>query len=143
MHIKTFVLLAYVFAYCINAYSLGSSCSSKYILNNTRLIYDTYADYKTAFNEVASCASLRSAYDTGCCYLKVQFKNKIAGERYTHRGCIEITGSQWENVKGLVSTIKSNISSSPIKTNTLKRTSTRANSPILDRIPNRKRKLSS
>ena len=112
MHIKTFVLLAYVFAYCINAYSLGSSCSSKYILNNTRLIYDTYADYKTAFNEVASCASLRSAYDTGCCYLKVQFKNKIAGERYTHRGCIEITGSQWENVKGLVSTIKSNISSS-------------------------------
>ena len=112
MHIKTFVLLAYVFAYCINAYSLGSSCSSKFILNNTRLIYDTYADYKTAFNEVASCASLRSAYDTGCCYLKVQFKNKIAGERYTHRGCIEITGSQWENVKGLVSTIKSNISSS-------------------------------
>ena len=112
MHIKTFVLLAYVFAYCINAYSLGSSCSSKYILNNTRLIYDTYADYKTAFNEAASCASLRSAYDTGCCYLKVQFKNKVAGERYTHRGCIEITGSQWENVKGLVSTIKSNISSS-------------------------------
>ena len=112
MNIKTFFLLAYVFAYVFSEYILGNSCTSKYIINGTKLIYDPYSDFNNAFNGPSSCASLRSTYNTACCYLKIKFKNKMANEKYTHTGCIEVTSSEWENVDNVVNRIKSNITSS-------------------------------
>ena len=69
------------------------SCSEKAILDsNRRLIHDTRSDVKRVYNGPASCATLK--LDNGgylCCYLKIKFKNEIYDEKFTHRGCYEIT----------------------------------------------------
>ena len=111
MHYKTVIFFTYVFANILSAtsYQLGSQCSSKYILNGDNLMYDSYADYRTTYHDVSSCASLRSTYNTACCYIKVKFKNSISKDKYTHRGCIEITSSEWEDSKNVVSAFENNI----------------------------------
>ena len=92
-------------------YQLGRYCNSKRILDdNSKLIYDGYADHKSAFNGISSCASLRSAYDTACCYIKVKFKNTQADKKYTHRGCIEVSGNDWNNIKDVINNFEGNIS---------------------------------
>ena len=115
MQIKTFILLTYVFAYVLSTslypYQLGNNCSTKYILNGNTLKYDAYSDYEAAYHKIASCASLRSTYNTACCYLRVKFKNNVAGERYTHKGCIEITGNEWQNIKSVINSLEGNITS--------------------------------
>ena len=59
---------------------------SKYSLK-----YDD-ADYDIAYNDVASCATLRTEKDDGiCCYIKIKFENNLYDETYTQRGCHEIT----------------------------------------------------
>ena len=95
-------------------YTLGSYCTTKKILDGSRLIYDGYADHKEAYNGIASCASLRSKFDTACCYIKVKFKNAQAGKKYTHRGCIEVYGQEWNNIKDVISNFEGNISHSNI-----------------------------
>lgn len=116
MHYKTVIFFTYVFANILSAtsYQLGSQCSSKYILSDSRLMYDSYADYKTAYHDVSSCASLRSNYNTACCYLKVKFKNSISEEKYTHKGCIEVNSSEWEDIKNVVRAFENNITSSDV-----------------------------
>ena len=123
MHYKTVIFFTYVFANILSAtsYQLGSQCSSKYILSGNRLMYDSYADYKTAYHDVSSCASLRSNYNTACCYLKVKFKNSISEEKYTHKGCIEVTSSQWEDIKNVVRAFENNITSSDVNVTLSKR----------------------
>ena len=123
MHYKTVIFFTYVFANILSAssYQLGSKCSSKYILNGDYLMYDSYADYRTAYHDVSSCASLISQYNTACCYVKVKFKNSISKEKYTHRGCIEISSSQWTNIKGVVSDFENNITSSDVNVTLSKR----------------------
>ena len=92
-------------------YQLGRQCNTKRILDdNRRLIYDAYSDHKSAFNGISSCASLRSAQDTACCYIKVKFKNSEASKKYTHRGCIEVSGSEWNSIKDLINTLEGSIS---------------------------------
>ena len=69
------------------------SCSDKFILDSNRVITgNTYSDVTKAYNGPASCATLK--LDNGgylCCYLKIKFKNEIYDEKFTHRGCYEIT----------------------------------------------------
>ena len=90
-------------------YILGSNCTTKRILNGNRLIYDVYSDHKEAYNGIASCASLRSKFDTACCYIKVKFKNGAAGKKYTHRGCVEIYGQEWNSIKDVIKNFEGNI----------------------------------
>ncbi len=84
-------------------------------------MFDSYADYRTAYHDVSSCASLRSQYNTACCYVKVKFKNSISKEKYTHRGCIEISSSQWADIKGVVNDFENNITSSDVNVTLSKR----------------------
>ena len=93
----------------VSAYQLGGQCSDKYILENGKLKYDIYEDHKEAFNGIASCVSLRSTIDTACCYLKVKFKNEAADKKYTHRGCVELYGEEWNNIKSVINAFESNI----------------------------------
>ena len=71
------------------------SCSDKAILDsNRRLIHDTGSDVKRVYNGPASCATLK--LDNGgyrCCYIKIKFKNEDLDEKFTHKGCYEITDS--------------------------------------------------
>ena len=91
-------------------YQLGRDCSTKAILDgNSQLIYNGYADHKSAFNGISSCASLRSSSNTACCYKKVKFKNAQAGNKYTQRGCIEVKGEEWNNIKDLINNLEANI----------------------------------
>ena len=91
-------------------YSVGAYCSTKYILNGNTLMYDGYYDHKEAYNGIASCASLRSDENTACCYIKVKFKNQQAGKKYTHRGCVQITGWQWQKIEDVIKDYEGSIS---------------------------------
>ena len=52
-----------------------------------------YTDKNIAFNDVASCASLKpkAGDDYVCCYLKIKFKNELLDEKFTHKGCCAIS----------------------------------------------------
>ena len=82
----------------IYAYDLGRDCSTKALLNGKVLSYSTYANTKRAYNGVASCESLKTA-QYSCCYMKIKFKNTVADEKFTHRGCIEITSEEYSEIK--------------------------------------------
>ena len=91
-------------------YTLGNVCNTKRILDgNSRLIYDGYADHKSAFNGIGSCISLHSNDNTACCYIKVKYKNKEADKKFTHRGCIEITADEWQDIKNVIKGLEGNI----------------------------------
>ena len=87
-----------IYAY---AYELGKDCSTKALLNENALSlsYSTYANIKLAYNGVASCESLNTDYNHECCYMKIKFKNTVADEKFTHRGCIEITSEEYSKIK--------------------------------------------
>ena len=102
-------IVSFLILYVSPAYQLGGLCSDKYILENGKLKYDIYGDHKEAFNGIASCVSLRSTIDTACCYIKVKFKNEAADKKYTHRGCIELYGEEWNGIKNVISAFESNI----------------------------------
>ena len=85
-----------IYAY---AYDLGRDCSTKALLNGYELSYSTYANTKRAYNGVASCESLKTAEYSECCYMKIKFKNTVADEKFTHRGCIEITSEEYSKIK--------------------------------------------
>ena len=105
-----FSLVVIALIVTVKSYTIGSYCNSKRILfDNSSLIYDGYADHKEAYNGIASCASLRSTYDTACCYIKVKYKNAQAGKRYTHRGCIEVYGAEWNDIKTVINNFEGNI----------------------------------
>ena len=70
-------------------------CEDKAIIreNSFELIHSLYADKTEAYNEVASCISLKPRkHDTHvCCYLKIKFENELADERFTHKGCYPVS----------------------------------------------------
>ena len=82
----------------VNLYNVGNECQSKAIFNGNTLL-EPYADVKKAFNGAASCVSLRSDDESLCCYIKAKFKNRIADQKFTHKGCIELTGEDLADVK--------------------------------------------
>ena len=102
-------IVSFLILYVSPAYQLGGQCSDKYILENGKLKYDVYGDHKEAFNGIASCVSLRSTIDTACCYIKVKFKNEAADKKYTHRGCVELYGEEWNGIKEVINAFESNI----------------------------------
>ena len=102
-------IVSFLILYVSPAYQLGGQCSDKYILENGKLKYDVYGDHKEAFNGIASCVSLRSTIDTACCYIKVKFKNEAADKKYTHRGCVELYGEEWNGIKDVINAFESNI----------------------------------
>ena len=111
-------IVSFLILYVSPAYQLGGQCSDKYILENGKLKYDVYGDHKEAFNGIASCVSLRSTIDTACCYIKVKFKNEAADKKYTHRGCVELYGEEWNGIKDVINNFENNItaaSGEPIK----------------------------
>ena len=81
-------------------YDLGRDCSTKTLFNDARQLYNsTYANTKRAYNGIASCDSLKTAEFSACCYMKIKFKNTVADEKFTHRGCIEISGENYSQIK--------------------------------------------
>ena len=70
------------------------SCSDKFILDSNRVITgNTYSDVTKAYNGRASCATLKLDGGYMCCYIKIKFKNEDLDEKFTHKGCYEITDS--------------------------------------------------
>jgi hypothetical protein len=69
------------------------SCDDKAILKkNFELRYSADNDYTGAYNKVSSCATLSTTNTgTACCYIKLKFKNEIYDEKFTHKGCIEVS----------------------------------------------------
>jgi len=69
------------------------SCSDKAIIDkNFALTKSLDADYTGAYNKVSSCATLSTTNtDTACCYIKLKFKNELYDEKFTHKGCIEVS----------------------------------------------------
>ena len=95
-----------IYAY---AYELGKNCSTKALLNGNALSNSTYANIKRAYNGVASCESLNTlntADKYACCYMKIKFKNTVADEKFTHRGCIEISGENYSQIKTYINNLE-------------------------------------
>ena len=110
MQMKTLIVIACALTYVLSA--LGGSCSDKEILNGNVLKYSSYEDSQVAYNHASSCSSLRSDFNHACCYLKVKFKNSVADKKYTHRGCIQVSLTEWQNIDDLIDSLENNITSS-------------------------------
>ena len=69
------------------------SCEDKEILQkNFKLRYSADQDYTKVYNKASSCATLSTtSTSTACCYIKLKFKNEIYDEKFTHKGCIEVS----------------------------------------------------
>ena len=68
------------------------SCNDKAILDNFVLTKSLDADHTEAYNKVSSCATLSTTNTgTACCYIKLKFKNELYDEKFTHKGCIEVS----------------------------------------------------
>ena len=48
------------------------------------------SDWTRAYNDVSSCATLKTDDDNLCCYMKIKFENEELDETFTQKGCIEI-----------------------------------------------------
>ena len=107
MHTKKIFQIVFVLMLASNTYK-AYKCADKQIIDNDGgIIKSTYADYKFAYHGVPSCAALTS--DAGCCYIKVKFKNEVADEKYTHRGCIQVTLDDWANIDETIQRLETNI----------------------------------
>ena len=109
MQMKTLIVIAFALTSVLS--KLGGSCSDKEILNRNALKYSSYEDSKVAYNHASSCTSLKSDDNHACCYLKVKFKNSISDKKYTHRGCIQVSLSDWQNIDDLIDRLENNITS--------------------------------
>ena len=65
------------------------NCSDKSLLTGDALIKDA-TDWTRAYNDVASCATLKTDNNILCCYMKIKFDNDFYDETYTQKGCIEV-----------------------------------------------------
>jgi hypothetical protein len=109
MHTKIIFQIFFVLMLSSNTYEEMGCEVKQVIYNNYVLRESSYADYKFAYHGVPSCASLTSDDDTGCCYIKVKFKNEIADEKYTHRGCIQLTFEEWSKIDETIQKLETNI----------------------------------
>ena len=70
------------------------NCTKKSLFQDygsyTLKFYDS--DYDIAYNDVASCTTLKTEKEDGfCCYLKLKIDNSLYDETFTQRGCYEVT----------------------------------------------------
>ena len=91
------------------SYELGGYCSDKKIVENEGIDgyslvveeisdYFLQTDYRKAFYNSASCATLTTDDDTSlCCYMKVRYKLDKAKSHYTSRGCVEVSQNSLAN----------------------------------------------
>ena len=98
------------------------TCKDKSILNSTYHLTATDGDVEKAYNEVASCATLKTENDeAGCCYLKVKIKNTAYDETYTLKGCHEVSIQQYIDedldFDDIVDSLEGNITSANSKSN--------------------------
>ena len=98
------------------------TCKDKSILNSTYHLEAIDGDVEKAYNEVASCATLKTENDeAGCCYLKVKIKNTVYDETYTLKGCHEVSIEQYINedldFDDIVDSLEGNITSANSKSN--------------------------
>ena len=108
MHTKIIFQIFFVLKLVSNTYK-AYKCADKQIMDNYVLRESSYADYKYAYHGVSSCAALKSGEDTSCCYIKVKFKNEVADEKYTHRGCIQLTFEEWSKIDETIQRYETNI----------------------------------
>ena len=91
MQMNSFVVLI-VLAIAPFCTALGS-CSEKTLFSSGYKLSDTTTDRTLAYNEAASCATLKpdsTSQGMMCCYIKVKFKNTNLDEKFTQKGCMEI-----------------------------------------------------
>ena len=82
------ILLAIPFCY-----TESMACDAKAILDdkNTLVIGRNENDWTRAYNDAASCATLRANDgESMCCYIKLKFNNENLDEKFTHKGCYEV-----------------------------------------------------
>ena len=99
MHTKKIFQIVFVLMLASITYEEMGCDVKQVIYSSGELRESSYADYKFAYHGVPSCAALSSDDGKGCCYIKVKFKNEVADEKFTHRGCIEITYDQYVHIK--------------------------------------------
>ena len=108
--IELFLLLALTLIVSVNLIDLGGECADKAILKGNTFLYDTYEDQKSAYHGAPSCVSLHTDEDDSlCCYMKIKFRNRGADKKFTHRGCIPVLGTNWQDIKSYINNYESSI----------------------------------
>ena len=106
-----FIISCFTFLFSEVYSEIGGYCSSKVVANSSGLIGPNYQDYNTVYNGLPSCITLINE-DGLCCYLKAKFKNKDADEKYTHKGCVRVSESDYSNIDTLISNLEGYITAS-------------------------------
>ena len=76
---------------------LKLKCEDKALLSGNRLLKNQ-SDWNRAYNDVASCATLKTDdLSQFCCYMKIKFKNELLDEKFTQKGCIVVTADELVN----------------------------------------------
>ena len=109
MHTKKIFQIVFVLMLASITYEEMGCDVKQVIYSSGALRESSYADYKFAYHGVPSCAALSSDDKKVCCYIKVKFKNEVADEKYTHRGCIQVTFDDWDNINTYIQTLENNI----------------------------------
>ena len=109
MHTKKIFQIVFVLILASITYEEMGCDVKQVIYSSGELRESSYADYKFAYHGVPSCAALSSDDDKGCCYIKVKFKNEVADEKYTHRGCIQLTFEEWSKIDETIQKLENNI----------------------------------
>ena len=75
-------------------FDVGGMCEEKYILTpSNTLHFEPIGDGKLVFNKAASCVSLKTGDDySACCYAKLKLTNDYYDEKFTHEGCVRVSG---------------------------------------------------
>ena len=97
MKINSFLLLIALISapFC----SALNSCSEKKIVDIDYTLINTQSDINYAYNEAASCASLKPDNDALCCYIKIKFKNEKMDETFTQKGCYEVGMDVFQDIE--------------------------------------------
>ena len=109
MHTKKIFQIVFVLMLASITYEEMGCDVKQVIYSSGELRESSYADYKFAYHGVPSCAALSSDDGKGCCYIKVKFKNEVADEKYTHRGCIQLTFEEWSKIDETIQKLENNI----------------------------------
>ena len=99
---KTILIISlFIFLFSEVYSDYGGYCINKAITTTSGLIGPNYQDYNTVYNGLPSCITLINENGL-CCYMKVKFRNVDADEKYTHKGCVAISESNFQNIDGAI-----------------------------------------
>ena len=85
------------FPLCL-AQETALKCADKTLFSSGYVLLNRTVDLTRAYNDVASCATLKTDSNVLCCYMKIKFENLDYDQKYTQKGCVEVKTSDYFDI---------------------------------------------